>query len=64
MKIKYTSVSVNPPPLGKKIIIKKDPDSHVFHNRAKIVTLYEDDASLEWHCQILISDGYTLWAEV
>jgi len=64
MKIKYTSVSVNPPPLDKKIIIKKDSDAHTFDNGARIVILSTSSASLEWHCQKLICDGYTKWAEV
>jgi len=64
MKIKYTSVSVNPPPLDAKIIIKKDRDAHTFDDGAKIVILANNVASLEWHCQKLTCEGYTLWAEV
>lgn len=62
--IKYLTVGTNPPPLEKKILIKKDTGAYTFDDGAKIVTLYGDDASIKWHCTQLICDGYTLWAEV
>ncbi len=62
--INYLSVSVNPPTLDKKIIVKKDKDAHVFDDGAKIVFLDSAVASLDWHCLDLRSSGYTLWAEV
>ena len=62
--INYLSIKINPPPLDKKIKFKKDMAKYKIDDKAKIVTLYGDEASLDWHCMDLISDGYTLWAEV
>jgi len=62
--INYLSVKINPPPLDKKIIVKKDSDAFVFDDGAKIIELADREASLDWHCLNLLSDGYTLWAEV
>ena len=66
--INYLSVKINPPPLDKKIIVKKDikdcSDAFMFDDGAKVVELADREASLDWHCLNLLSDGYTLWAEV
>lgn len=62
--ISYLSVKINPPPLDKKIIVKKDVGAYTYDDSAKIVVLYGDDASIDWHCMSLICDGFTLWAEV
>ena len=36
----------------------------MFDDGAKVVELADREASLDWHCLNLLSDGYTLWAEV
>lgn len=60
--IKYLSVGVNPPPLDKKIIVKKSIFD--FDDGAKIIELNGNEASLEWHVSELIGSGHTLWAAV
>jgi hypothetical protein len=62
--INYLTIGINPPPLDKKIIIKKDAGVYTYDDKAQIVTLYGDAASIEWHCEQLIADGFSLWAEV
>ncbi len=62
--VKYLSVGVNPPPLEKKIIVKKDSDAYEFDDGAKIIILEDKEASIDWHCMTLLSDGYSLWAEI
>ncbi len=62
--INYLSVSVNPPPLDTKIIVKKDSDAFTFDDGAKIIFLESKQASEEWHVMNLVSDGFTLWAAV
>lgn len=60
--IKYLSVGINPPPLNKKIIVKKS--IFTFDDGAKIVELEESKGDIDWHVSNLIDDGLTLWAEV
>ena len=62
--INYLTVGVNPPPLDKKIIVKKDFDAHVFDDGAKIVVLESNHAKQDEHCMDLICAGFTLWSEV
>lgn len=60
--IEYLSVGVNPPPLDKKIIVKKSIFD--FDDGAKVIELNGNEASLDWHILELINSGHTLWAEV
>tara|TARA_R100000541_G_scaffold22449_1_gene32410 strand:+ start:5628 stop:5846 length:219 start_codon:yes stop_codon:yes gene_type:complete len=62
--IDYKKIGIDQPPLEKKIIVKKDVGSYEFDDKAKIVTLYGDSATIEWHCMTLVCEGFTLWAEV
>ena len=55
----YLSVGVNPPPLNKKIIVKKS--DFVFDDGAKIVMLKGEEASLDYHLLGLVCDGFDLW---
>ena len=58
----YLTVSVNPPPLDVKIIVKKDINSEFsFDDSAKIMTLDSKLAKLDEHIMNLIVDKLTLW---
>lgn len=62
--IKYLTVGVNPPPLDKKIIVKKAPKDFIFDDMANIRTMSSDIWSQESAAEYLIGNGLTLWAEV
>ena len=55
----YLTIITNPPPLDTKIIVKKE--QWIFDDCAKIVTLSKDDADIEFHVDMLDSDGFKLW---
>lgn len=57
----YLTVSVNPPPLDKKIIVKKDTGDFTFDDSAKIMTLDSRKAGLDCHVMSLVVDKLTLW---
>jgi hypothetical protein len=60
--IKYLSVGVNPPPLDKKIIVKKSEFN--FDDCAHIITMSSDNWSEESAAEFLIGSNLTLWAAV
>lgn len=57
----YLTVSVNPPPLDTKIIVKKDTGDFTFDDSAKIMTLDSREAGLDCHVMNLVVDKLTLW---
>jgi len=57
----YLTVSVNPPPLDVKIIVKKDTGDFTFDDSAKIMTLESGQASLDCHVMNLVIDKFLLW---
>jgi len=57
----YLRVGINPPPLDKKIIVKKDTGDFTFDDSAKIMTLDSNQASLDSHVMNLVVDGLNLW---
>lgn len=62
MKIKYETISINPPPLDTKIVVKKS--DWVFDDGAEIVNMSSDTWSTESAVESLIGNGFELWAEV
>jgi len=60
--IEYLTVTINPPPLDEKILVKKSQCA--FDDGARVIILGSKEASLNWHIEELVSTGYTLWAKV
>ena len=53
------SIWVNPPPLNVQIVIKKS--KFKIANEAHLVVLKCGDASIDWHCEDLLSRGFDVW---
>lgn len=60
--IKYLTVSINPPPLDTKLIVKKSVFS--FDDCAKVITMSSDHWSEESAVEFLEGHKLTLWAAV
>jgi hypothetical protein len=57
----YLTVSVNPPPLDVKIIVKKETGKFTFDDGAKIMTLDSNLDSIDGYVMALVVDKLTLW---
>ena len=62
--IKYLSVSVTPPKLDVKIIVKKGFDNYTFDDGAEIVNMSSNIWSEESAAESLIGNGFDLWSLV
>lgn len=62
--IKYLTVSINPPPLDTKLIVKKAEGDYSFDDMAKIHIFSKENWSEESAAEFLIGSKLTLWAVV
>lgn len=59
--IKYLSIGINPPPLDASILVVGVRE---FGDKGQVVVLNSNEASLEFHIENLLYNGFTLWAEI
>ena len=62
MKIKYETISVNPPPLDVTVLFRKSKG--VFFQPVRVMVFHSKYWDVENMVEQLISDGYIEWAEV
>ena len=60
--MEYLSISINPPPLDVKIIVKKE--TYIYCDYAEIKTMKTEEWTQEGAAQHLINDGFELWSKV
>jgi len=62
MKIKYETISVNPPPLNVDVLFRMGKGA--FSQSVRVIVFDSRDWSVESMVEQLIGDGYIEWAEV
>ena len=62
MKIKYETISVNPPPLDVNVLFRMGKGA--FSQPVRVMVFDSRHWSVESMVEQLISDGYIEWAEV
>ena len=62
MKIKYETISVNPPPLDVDVLFRMSKGA--FSQPARVMVFHSRHWNVEGMIEHLISDGYIEWAEV